>query len=49
MRRIMRRTAGLLLVALLLSACGTKGPLRLPSPEQGVRQQDNNKQQPARR
>src|SRR3954451_24141600 len=49
MRRIMRCTAGLLLVFLLLSACGTKGPLRLPTPEQKAQQkQQDNKQQPAR-
>jgi predicted small lipoprotein YifL len=48
----MRRTAGLLLLVLVLPACGTKGPLYLPTPEQKAQQQqkqqqqDNNKQQP---
>jgi predicted small lipoprotein YifL len=36
----MRRAAGILLVFLLLSACGTRGPLTLPQPEQKP-QQDN--------
>jgi predicted small lipoprotein YifL len=30
----MRRIAGTILALLLLSACGTKGPLTLPHPEQ---------------
>jgi predicted small lipoprotein YifL len=50
MRRVMSRTAGLLLVLALLSACGTKGPLYLPTPEQKAQQQkqQDNKQQPPR-
>jgi predicted small lipoprotein YifL len=45
----MRGTAGLLLVVLLLPACGTKGALHLPSPDQKAqqqKQQDNKQQQP---
>jgi len=34
----MRRTVGLLLVLLTLSACGTKGALYLPPPEQAPQQ-----------
>ena len=33
-----RRVAGLVLVLLLLSACGNKGALYLPSPEQDPKQ-----------
>jgi predicted small lipoprotein YifL len=47
----MRRVAGLLLVVLLLPACGTKGALYLPTPEQKAQQQkkqQDNKQQPPR-
>jgi len=36
----MRRAAGLIIVLLALSACGTKGALYLPPPEQKP-QQDN--------
>jgi len=40
----------LLLVLAQLSACGTKGPLYLPTPEQKAQQQkqQDNKQQPPR-
>jgi len=34
----MRRAVGLLLVVLALSACGNKGSLYLPSPEQNPKQ-----------
>ena len=44
---IMRRVAGSLVLVLLLTACGTKGPLYLPPPEQKAPQQ-NNKQLPPR-
>jgi predicted small lipoprotein YifL len=37
----MRRTAGLILMLFALSACGTKGALFLPPPEQKPQQQDN--------
>jgi predicted small lipoprotein YifL len=49
--RTARRAAGLLLVLAQLSACGTKGPLYLPTPEQKAqqqKQQQDNKQQPPR-
>lgn len=36
----MRLIAGLILVLVVLSACGTRGPLYLPSPERPP--QDNN-------
>lgn len=44
------RTAGVLLMLALLSACGTKGALYLPTPEQKAQQQkqQDNKQQPPR-
>jgi len=35
-----RRAAGLLLLCLLLHACGTKGPLYLPAPDQKPAQSD---------
>jgi predicted small lipoprotein YifL len=45
----MRNAAGLLVLSLLLSACGTKGPLYLPTPEQQAqakaKQEQNIKQQ----
>jgi predicted small lipoprotein YifL len=42
----MPRAAGLLVLVLLLPACGTKGPLYLPTPEQKAqRQQQDSKQQ----
>jgi predicted small lipoprotein YifL len=34
----MRRAVGLLLVVLALSACGNKGALHLPPPEQNPKQ-----------
>jgi predicted small lipoprotein YifL len=36
----MRRAAGLILVLIALSACGTKGSLYLPSPEKNQQQQN---------
>jgi predicted small lipoprotein YifL len=50
MRRIMCRIAALLVVLALLSACGTKGALYLPTPEQKAQQQkqQDNKQPPPR-
>jgi predicted small lipoprotein YifL len=48
MRRVMRRTAGLLAVLALLSACGTKGALYLPDQKAGQQKQQDNKQQPPR-
>ena len=43
--RVMRRVAGLLLPVLaLLPACGTKGPLYLPTPEQQAQQQKRQEQ-----
>jgi predicted small lipoprotein YifL len=37
----MRSVAGLILMLLALWACGTKGSLYLPPPEQKPQQQDN--------
>lgn len=37
----MRLIAGLILVILAVSACGTRGPLYLPPPEQKKPPQDN--------
>ena len=37
---IIRRGAGLLLLALSLQACGNRGPLYLPEPEQRDSKQD---------
>jgi len=41
MKAISRLVAGLILALLVLSACGTRGPLYLPSPEQKKASQDN--------
>jgi len=35
-----RHSAGIVLICLLLQACGTKGPLYLPVPEQEPAQSD---------
>ncbi|MGB7540630.1 MAG: lipoprotein [Burkholderiales bacterium] len=42
----MRRTAGLIVILLVLSACGTKGPLYLPPPLQKPQQQQDSKPAP---
>jgi predicted small lipoprotein YifL len=42
----MRRGVGLLLVLIALSACGNKGSLYLPTPEQNPEQSKNSKSAP---
>ena len=42
----MRRTVGFIVVLLVLSACGTRGTLYLPPPEQKPQQQQDNKAAP---
>lgn len=37
---MLRRAAGLVLLCLVLQACGTKGPLYLPPPDQKPAQSD---------
>jgi predicted small lipoprotein YifL len=43
---MLRRAVGLILVLITLSACGNKGSLYLPTPEQNPEQNKNSKPAP---